>query len=273
MVDSVCVAAKFMKIIVNNIATEYLDEGEGEVVLMLHGWKDSLRTFDSLAPLLAEGRRVVRLDLPGFGGTEPPPRTWGVGDYACFVRDFILKLNINVDLLVGHSFGGRVALKGLGTGTLSARRLVLIASAGVAKKKRLRNYFFAALAKLGRAATFVPPLSFIRLPLRRKLYRLLGSDYFEAGPLSGTFRAVVREDLGVAARQLDIPTFLIWGEDDAVTPLSEGKRLAGLIPDSGLKIFPKAGHFVHREKPGEVAAAMQVFFSIRLNSHQFCAIA
>ncbi|MDP3735041.1 MAG: alpha/beta hydrolase [bacterium] len=248
-----------MKIIVNNIATDYLDEGTGAVMLMLHGWKDTLQTFDQLVPLLAKGRRIVRLDLPGFGGTEPPPGTWGVGDYACFVRDFIFKLNINVDVLVGHSFGGRVALKGLGEGALSARRLVLIASAGVAKKKTLRNYFFAVLAKLGRAATLVPPLSFARLALRGKLYQFLGSDYFEAGSLSDTFRAVVREDLSSAARQVHIPTLLIWGREDAITPLCEGERLVSLIPGSTLKVFPAAGHFVHREKPGEVAAAINGF--------------
>ena len=76
-----------MKVIVNNLATEFEDEGTGPVLLFLHGWKDSLKTFAPLVPGLASDYRVVRLDLPGFGGSEMPSRPWSVSDYVAFVHD------------------------------------------------------------------------------------------------------------------------------------------------------------------------------------------
>ena len=97
-----------MKIIVQNLATEYLDEGNGKVVLFLHGWQDNLHTFDSLASLLSPTWRIVRLDLPGFGKSEVPKETGELDNYVQFVKDFINKLDIHVYALVGHSFGGQL---------------------------------------------------------------------------------------------------------------------------------------------------------------------
>ncbi|MEN9561613.1 MAG: hypothetical protein RIQ56_886, partial [Candidatus Parcubacteria bacterium] len=146
-----------MKIIIEGLATEYLDEGEGPVVLMLHGWKDDMHTFDQIVPPLLSHYRVVRLDLPGFGGTEIPKRTWQVSDYARFVDAFVQKLRIDVDVLIGHSFGGRVSIKGVGTGLLKPKKLVLIASAGIARKRKLRNKLLTLGAKIGKVVTAVPP--------------------------------------------------------------------------------------------------------------------
>ncbi len=113
-----------MKVIVDNIAIESVDSGEGPVILMLHGWKDSLNTFDKLVPLLP-GYRVIRLDMPGFGASDAPRNAWGVGEYVDFVKAFIEKLNISPEIIVGHSFGGRIAIKGVGTGVLKPKMLVL----------------------------------------------------------------------------------------------------------------------------------------------------
>ncbi len=248
-----------MKIIVQNLATEYQDEGSGPVLLFLHGWKDTLHSFDTLTPLLSRTHRIIRLDLPGFGNTEITQQPWTLDNYIQFVVDFITKLNLNVDVLVGHSFGGRIAIKGLAEHTLQAKKCILIAAAGIAKKQTLRNSLLRLIAKLGKAIIAIPPLNIWQQPLRKKLYQSIGSDYFGAGSLKETFLHIVREDVTAQAQQLSLPTLMIWGTDDTQTPLSDGKRLSDMIRGSELHVLDHAGHFVHREKPQEVAQIIQKF--------------
>ncbi len=247
-----------MKIIVQNIATEYEDSGQGTVVLMLHGWKDSLNTFDGLVLRLA-GYRVIRVDMPGFGNSEEAKEAWGVGEYVEFVRAFIEKIGITPEVIIGHSFGGRVSIKGVGSGVLKPKQLVLIASAGLARRRTLKNHLFAGVAKIGRALTSIPPLSFWQNTIRRALYDALGSDYFRAGSLKDTFVKVVSEDLSAYAAKISIPTLLIWGRQDASTPLMQGEKIHDIIEDSQLDLVNGAGHFVHREQPEKVAEFINDF--------------
>lgn len=251
-----------MKTVVHNIATEYSDAGQGPVLLMLHGWKDSLNTFDDLVKRLPN-YRIVRVDMPGFGGTEAPKDAWGVHDYVEFVRAFLEKVNVVPDVIVGHSFGGRVAIKGVGMGVLKPTKLILIASAGLARRRTLKNHLFAGVAKGGRVLTSIPPFSFWQNAIRRKLYDALGSDYFRAGSLKDTFVKVVSEDLSEYASKITIPTLLIWGRQDASTPLIQAEMIHDRIEDSQLDIVNGAGHFVHREQPENVAAFITQFLDKR----------
>ena len=249
-----------MKIIVNDIATEYMDGGTGPVILMLHGWKDSLHTFDPLIPALTQAHRVVRLDLPGFGGTETPQKNWKLDDYVEFVAALISKLKLDVRVLAGHSFGGRVAIKGLAEGVFTAQKLVLIASAGVAERNTLRNKSLKVLAKVGKLATLPLPKR-LKNSLRNRLYKNIQSDYANAGALKETFVNVISENLSASAAKIPVPTLLIWGSADNETPLEEGVRLSGLIKGSKLELLQAAGHFVHREHPDVVALMITDFAS------------
>jgi pimeloyl-ACP methyl ester carboxylesterase len=246
-----------MKVIVKGLATEYQDEGSGPILLMLHGWGDSLHSFDLLAHRLG-GFRVVRLDLPGFGGTELPHGDWDVADYARFVAEFCEKISIKTDYLLGHSFGGRINIKSLAHGILSAQKLILVGSAGVADRPTLQNNAFMTIAKVGKVLLKPFPRSWY-LNLRRELYNVTGGDYVSAGALKETFVRVISEDLSTDAAHLKLPTLLVWGEDDLVTPISEGRKLNELIEDSKLHILHGAGHFVHQQKTDEVAELIKKF--------------
>lgn len=248
-----------MKTIVQDLAVEYMDQGRGPVVLMLHGWKDSLHTFDALAPMLADKHRVVRLDLPGFGTSDMPPRAWRLDDYVDFVKAFADKLQLDIDTLIGHSLGGRITIKGVAMQVLKPRKIVLIAAAGIAKRTTGRNVFLRIVAKIGKVATAVWPLSLFRHTLRRKLYENIGSDYFVAGALKDTFLNIVGEDLQSAAAQIATPALLIWGSLDTTTPLDDGKRLHELMKGSRLEIVEGAGHFVHHEHSNQVARTIDQF--------------
>jgi pimeloyl-ACP methyl ester carboxylesterase len=252
-----------MKVIVNNLAVEYEDQGNrgGNVMLFLHGWKNNLHSFDLIVPDLLLSCRIVRLDLPGFGGSEMPSIDWDLDDYVDFVGAFTKKVGIRCDVLIGHSLGGRIAIKGLARHIFSPSKIVLIASAGIAEIKPVRRNIIILIAKAGKALTAIPPLSFMRERLRKFLYRKIGSDYGTAGVLSRVFVNIVREDLSESARAITVPALLIWGDRDTETPVSDGERLSRLIPGSRLAVIPGAGHFVHQERPREVVEIIKSFLS------------
>ncbi len=228
-------------------------------MLFLHGWRDDLHTFDALVPFLSSERRIIRLDLPGFGKSEAPKETWNLGDYVKFVKDFTQKIDVEVETLVGHSFGGRIAIKGEATKTFRAQKIILIGSAGVAKSRTFRNSLLKFLAKFGGLIMYIPPLIFWRERLRKNIYSFIGSDYLSAGALKEMFLNIISEDLGASAKKITTPTLLIWGESDTETPLSDGKKLFQLIGGSRLEVINGAGHFVHIEKPEQVAKLVLEF--------------
>ena len=91
------------------------------------------------------------------------------------------------------------------------------------------------------------------------MYGLIDSDYLSAGALKETFLKIIAENLSSSAENIAAPALLIWGANDAETPLADGKRLSRLIHGSELKTINGAGHFVHREKPKEVAELIRKF--------------
>ena len=255
-----------METIVDNLYVRYTsEEGVGPAILMLHGWADTLHTFDTIAEELS-GYRIVRLDLPGFGASERPKATWGVEEYARFTLAFCKKLECEPDVLIGHSFGGRIIIKGVGEGLLQPKKVVLIASAGIAKEKTWRNDALRIIARFGKAATSIPPLSAYRSQIRKKMYAKLGSDYFASGSMRDIFLKVISEDLLQYARKIKVPTLLIWGRDDASTSLESGEKIHAAIAGSQLKIIDDASHFVHQEKWQEVAEFIKKFMSAPLET-------
>lgn len=252
-----------MKVIVNGLVTEYKEDGQGPALLMLPGWMNAISNFDALAATLGDSYRIIRLDFSGFlgGGTEAPDTDWGVGEYVNFTEAFIEKIGLTSYTLVGHSFGGRVAIKGTGEGILKPQKLILIAAAGIAKHRTLRNRAFTLLAKVGKLLTLMPPFLFWRKQLRRKMYEFLGSDYLAAGAMSGIYLKAIKEDLQEYARKISVPTLLIWGDKDTNTPLSDGKRFSELIQGSTLEVLPNIGHSPHRDKPEEVAKLIKEFLT------------
>ncbi|MDD5099258.1 MAG: alpha/beta hydrolase, partial [Candidatus Colwellbacteria bacterium] len=265
-------SGRLMKLIIQNLAIEYEDRKEGsassagkpassadrETILFLHGWQSDMRTFDGLAASLASGRRIVRLDLPGFGKSERPKKPWNLGDYVQFVKDFIQKIEINPDILIGHSFGGRIILKGEGEGILKAQKNILIGAAGVSQRNKARNTFLKVLAKIFGLVFYIPPLIFWREKIRRKLYDAIGSGYYNAGTLKESFVKIISEDLSEQAKKIPAPTLLIWGREDSETPLSDGQKLSHLLLQSKLLVFD-GGHFIHQEKSKEVIQVIKEF--------------
>jgi pimeloyl-ACP methyl ester carboxylesterase len=252
-----------MNLVVNGLLLNYSESGQpgAPVVLMLHGWGADSRSLDALAAALSPHYRVVQLDLPGFGGSEVPPADWHVTDFAQTVHDFAAKAKLpKLHAIIGHSFGGRVAITAIGGHLLRPSRLVLIGAPAIARTGSARNQFYKAAAKTGKVVTALPGLSRLRSGLRRRLYQSAGStDYLDAGPLREIFLNTISDDLRQTAAKIKTPALLIWGDNDTDAPLADARALAVAIRGSRLEIIPGAGHYVFLDAPGPVAQYIKDF--------------
>jgi pimeloyl-ACP methyl ester carboxylesterase len=236
-----------VNVLVKKQLINYIDEGKGRIVVLLHGWGPTSATFDDMAKYLSEKFRIIRLDFPGFGASPKPSDVWGVGDYAELVANFLAKLELrDVYAVIGHSFGGRVAIKGVAEKLITPEKVVLIDAAGVKPPKTMRKALYKSLAKLGKAATALSVLKTLRPMLRKKLYSAAGStDYLNANEMQLIFLNTINEDLLSYVHNIAQPTLLIWGGNDYETPVSDAKKMMQELPNGRLVVVPDAGHFVY----------------------------
>jgi pimeloyl-ACP methyl ester carboxylesterase len=248
-----------MQVVVDSLLTQYETLGTGKLVVLLHGWGDSAKGLQGLQRALAKKFQVVAVDLPGFGGTEAPEGIWGLDDYAVFVAHFLQKIGAKkVHMLIGHSNGGAIAVRGLARDILQADKLALLASAGIRGEYKGRVKALRILTKAGKAFTTPLPKS-VKQKLRKKVYATVGSDMLVAEHLQETFKKVVTDDIREDARSISQPTLLVYGEDDESTPVKFGELLHENIDGSTLEILPGAGHFVHIDRPEPVIKAIEEF--------------
>ena len=251
---------------VRGIPVHFCDQGSGSVVLFLHGWGSRFSAFQGPIERTSAYYRVLALDLPGFGESGEPPEAWGVDDYADFVLAFLAELQVEEAILVGHSFGGRIAVK------LAARqerplripKMVLVDSAGIRPaftlKKRLRSLIY----KLGRGLLSMPFLRERRPDLLEGWRTRWGSaDYRDATPrMRECLVKVVNEDLTPCLPQIPCPTLLVWGEHDTATPVADARIMEKLIPDAGLVVLKNAGHYSFLDQSYAFGRILDSFLNI-----------
>jgi len=249
-----------MQIVVDSLLTTYQTRGTKKpTVLLMHGWGDDHRTFKGLQADLAKDYTVVAVDLPGFGGTQVPSSVWGLAEYAAFTQKFLAKLGItSLHAVVAHSNGAAVAIYGVAHGTIKTDKLVLLGAAGIRDRQKGRRLAVKVIAKTGKVATFWLP-EHHRKKLQKKLYGTVGSDMLVVPQLEATFKKTVRQDVQADAKQLKLPTLLIYGEKDTATPPLYGEIYHNLIADSTLQTVGGASHFVHHDQPAQVSGAILEF--------------
>jgi pimeloyl-ACP methyl ester carboxylesterase len=242
------------------IQTRYRQAGEGANVLVLHGWGARIESVTPIITGLSRVARVTAVDLPGFGETAGPPEPWGVPDYAAWVLALIDQLGLGPVGIVGHSFGGRIAIQIGANQPERVTRLLLVDTAGIRPRRGARYYAKVYSAKtVKHLAPHLGPLG--RRMQQRIAARLASSDYASAGLLRPTFVKVVNLDLTPLLAQIKAPTLLIWGENDDSTPVSDGQKMQRLIGDAALIVFEGAGHYAYLDDQPRFNAIAASFFA------------
>ena len=243
---------------VQGLRIRYTSAGQGRPLLLLHGWGTSLDTFAALIEDLRRLFRVVAFDFPGHGGSDMPPAVWRVDDFVGLTLELMAALEIERASVLGHSFGGRVAIKLAAAHPERVDRLVLVDSAGVPPARTVRRVLKRGASRFGNAVgrRLGRPGQALR---RRIVARIASTDYINAGPLRDTFLAIVKEDLRPALPRIKAPTLLVWGESDDDTTLADAHTMEKLIPGARLLVLKNSGHFSYLDQYGRFRLAVIPF--------------
>ena len=242
-----------------------IDEGEGEAVLLLHGWGSNLKSFLNLINQLKSKYRVLAFDYPGFGESSDLDRSFSIDDYVNITIKFLKELNIDSVILVGHSYGGRIIIKLNSRNDLpfNISKNVLIDSAGLKDKKdiktKLKIYLFKTLKKI---TYLLPVKQSIKEQLEHSLKSKFGSnDYASASKvLQETLVKSVNEDLTDLLPNMR-ETLLIWGDNDNVTPMWMADTMKKNISNSGLVVL-HGGHFSYIDDPIIFSKVIDSYFRL-----------
>lgn len=251
---------------VNGIKINYEQKGEGDLIVLLHGWGSNIKLFANLIELLSKKYMVVAMDMPGFGESEEPPSAWCVDDYASFVIDFLKDYDTEKVMLLGHSFGGRVIIKLNSRKNLpfNITKVILVDSAGIlppkTNKKSFRTYYY----KIGKSILSTGIVQKIAPDALENFRKKMGSaDYAAASPLMRQVLVkTVNEDLEPLLPNIKCPTLLVWGVNDTATPISDGEKMEKLIPDAGLVKLENAGHYSFLEQQFTFNRVMSSFMKL-----------
>ena len=244
------------KILINGLKINYKIAGQGPAILILHGWGGSSDSWIRVQEILArEGFKVICPDFPGFGKSKTPFEPWGVKEYGNFVLNLTKILELQNFFLLGHSFGGRVAIKFSVLYPEKIKSLILCDSAGIKQKWGIGEKLIFQISKIGNAIFTPTPLRRFKDKAKNLFYIFLRHrDYAKAdGTMRETIKKVLTEDLLKDLPQIKIRTLIIWGESDKLVPVKYAHIFKEKIENSELKILPKIGHSPHLEVPEKLA--------------------
>lgn len=259
-----------MEMTYRGLKVQYIEQGQGPLVVLFHGWGANKELFRAVIDTLAAQYRVAAPDTPGFGGSQEPEEPWSLEDYCAFSKAFIDHVAGPKDgevILAGHSHGGRTLIRLVGGGMLErkVKKLILIDSAGIVHEKtpqqqrRIRRY------KRGKKLLSLPPVKALFPHALEKLQSKSGSaDYRMASPvMRQSMVKVINQDLREYLPRIQAETLLVWGDQDQDTPLSDGELMERLIPGSGLAVLAGAGHFSFLDRQYQFLAVMRSFLGIQ----------
>ncbi len=258
--------------VIHGYRRAYRQAGAGPALVLLHGIGDSSASWSELIPTLAQDHLVIAPDLLGHGLSDKPRADYSIAAYANGLRDLLSVIGVERATIIGHSLGGGVAGQFAYQHPALVERLVLVSGGGAGRE-------VSALLRLLSTPVAPEVLALLRLPFARVQVRALGALLRACGVDLGvdapellrvmdgfagadgraaflrTLRAVV-DWRGQVVSLLDrcylaenVPTQIIWGDRDSVTPVSHAYRVHAAMPNSQLAVFEGAGHFPHRSDP------------------------
>jgi pimeloyl-ACP methyl ester carboxylesterase len=250
----------------------YVELGTGGVpVLFVHGLGGNWTAWLENLPAVARGRRVIAVDLPGFGGSAPSSDGISIPGYARTLQRFLDRMGLDEVILVGNSLGGWVAADLTLREPERVRALTLVDAAGIVPTRSERWKSVAAMTGAELGAPYAPRFR-QHIASRRRL-RGIALKYTVAKPSALAADLVymalpTAPDPGfgpafTAARrswseawcdqltEISCPTLIVWGERDSLLPVRHAREYARRIRTSELHVIPGAGHLPMLERPRE----------------------
>lgn len=256
---------------VAGVETYYQQIGNGPVILLLHGWRNSWQSWSNLIPFLSEKYQLVVVDLPGFGKSANPKHGWGTPQFKNWLQALIAELQIaKLEAVIGHSYGGKVAawswLVQPNLNIKPAKGLFLIGPSGIPprlsiSKKMLKNFlpFFPSFVKR-QVFGFLRPWLYNRLETN--------ADYLQATTFQQqTLAQILDEDIRHSQNKFsqntntNLPIHLCFGEQDEASPLWMAYEWLQLSNQSEIFVVEQAGHFPHHSHPQLIQSWLETYLA------------
>ncbi len=264
----------------DGVNIKYIDRGAGQPLLLLHGFGASSYSWRYIIDKFSVNYRVIAIDLKGFGlSGKPTDEKYSPSDQSQIIINFIKDLGLKDVILVGHSFGGAVALFSYlemqKSNYTPVVKMILIDSASY---KQEFPYFIQILRTplLNRLTLFVLPDKVNANMLLKKAFyddskitKEMINIYASYLGLAGAYHALIKtselilpkniDDIVYQYKQINIPTLVIWGDKDEIVPLEVGQRLSRDISTANLHIIKDCGHVPQEECPVETIRLFEGF--------------
>jgi len=249
---------------------------DGPAVIMLHGFGSSLHTWEPWARALDDDYRIIRVDLPGSGLSEPDPADdYSDGRTMQVIIALMDRLEVGRASFIGNSIGGRIAWRFAAENPERVEKLVLISPDGFESPGNTYGQK-PEIPALARAMQYVLPKPLLRTNLAaaygdpKTLTDITVDRYYDLMLAPGVRRAMlarmeqtVREDPVPLLRRIRAPVLLVWGEKDAMIPFSNAADYTKVLPHSRLVAFPGLGHVPQEEAPAKSLVPVEAFLAGR----------
>jgi pimeloyl-ACP methyl ester carboxylesterase len=260
----------------------YVDAGDGDPVVLLHGIGSSAATWNGVMPLLAERYRVIAPDFPGHGRSSYARNDHSIAGFALFARDLLMGLGITRATFIGHSLGGGVTMQIAYAYPEMVDRMMLVDSGGLGREVGLA----LRAATLPGADLVIPlicnrPIIKVTHWLAHRIKPLAHPGLQELAYVYATlahpaarraFLAIVRGAMDFGGQRIDatpklhlaeeVPTYVVWGEADVIIPISHAQRMLDLEVVDRFEVFERAGHFPHAEEPRRFSDLVDEFMQM-----------
>lgn len=248
----------------------YVEAGSGPTVVLLHGMGGNAESWAATIPALAQKYHVIAPDQIGFGKSDKPLIPYRVAVYVDFLDALLKELKIDKATLVGNSLGGWIAASYTLTYPARVAGLVLVDAAGYAAPKEIDlNGLYGSLNPTTRAG--------VRDTLRKVFYnqaladsdlmidmglrtRIMAGDGYTINALVDSVKRG-EDTLDGRLKAVTVPTLIVWGRQDGLTPLALGEQFKKDIPNAQLVVIDKCGHVPQVEQSAEFNAALLKFLN------------
>jgi len=256
---------------VNEVGLSFIDEGEGQTILFVHGFPLSRAIWQPQIEAFTKNYRVIAPDLRGHGESSAPAGVYTMAACAEDLQALIEKRKCGPVVLVGHSMGGYMSFAFYRKFSQSVRALVLFCTRAGADSEegkigrenlaqRAEREGAAAVAEQMLPKMLAPATSSSRPDLVEPVRKIM---------LATSVNGLVGSLRGMAARpsalellpKINVPTLVVAGENDLIVPASESEAMANAIPNAELVMIPHAGHLASLENPEAVVAALRAFLA------------
>jgi len=239
---------------INDVFVNYIIYGKNskKTIILLHGWGQNIDMMRPIGDEFQNDFKILIIDLPGFGASDEPKTIWSLNDYAKAINEIVKKEKIEKPIVMGHSFGGKLAI--LYASMYEVEKVVLFAS------PINHNHKVSLKSKVLKQIKKLPLMN----NLGEAMKKHIGStDYKNASPIMRDI--LVRHlstDIYDSLKLIKAPTLIVWGESDQAVNPSVAYEIDSQIKDSGVVMLPGT-HYAYLENLGRVINILKSFIGDR----------